>query len=431
MKQSLKQRGGQGRSLPHAAILILLVGGATASLYRGAFTAESSAYNAAASLDGFMVARSTLGVRQVPSQYATIQAAVDAASYGDTVLIAPGTYAERVWVDGKRVTLRGVEGAARPQITGDGSDGESLRISGLGATGAHIEHLAITGGKGKSGCGLLIDHTDIRVRDCTFNDNQGSGVSNVGSNSTFYSCRFEGNGATVSGGGFRNEGGSPTLTDCTVRNNTAGTFGGGVYSHAGRLTLVTSSVSENATTSGAWGGGIFSEAGELLAFDTAIERNISVDSGGGVFIAGGTAEFSGCQFTANSSAQGWSIGSSGAQVSLRESTICGEAQSAIAGDGVDNAGATFSASCFADHNHNGRDDAQEIALGLTPDCDGNGVPDDRDPDCNANGIVDRCEINAGWVHDCNGNGVPDQCEIDWGLEVDADADGAIDACSGK
>ncbi len=431
MKQSLQQRGGQGRSLPHAAVLFLLVGGASASLYRGAFTQESSAYNAASSLDGFTVARSIEGIRQVPSQYPTIQAAVDAASYGECILIAPGTYAERIWINGKRVTLRGVEGAQRPQITGDGHDGESLRISGVGATGVQLEHLAITGGKGTSGCGLLIDHADIRVRDCTFNDNQGSGVSNIGSSSAFYSCHFEGNGAAVSGGGFRNEGGSPTLTDCAIRKNTAGTFGGGIYSHAGRLTLVTSSVSDNATTSGAWGGGIYSGAGELLAFNTTIESNVSVDSGGGVFVAGGRAELSGCQFTGNSSTSGWSIGSSSAEVSLRDSTICGEAQSAIIGDGINADGATFSASCFADHNHNGRDDAKEIALGLAADCDSNGVPDDRDPDCNSNGIVDRCEINAGWVHDCNGNGVPDQCEIAWGLEVDSDADGIIDDCAGK
>ncbi|MSR70265.1 MAG: hypothetical protein EXS17_07970 [Phycisphaerales bacterium] len=431
MKQSLQQRGGKGRSLPHAAVLIALIGGATASLYRGVFTEQSNAYNAATALDGFTFARSIEGVRQVPSQYATIQAAVDAASYGDTILIAPGTYAERVWVDGKKVTLRGSEAAPRPQIIGDTTGGESLRVSGVGATGTQLEHLAVTGGNGPSGCGLLIDHAEIRVRDCTFNDNRGSGVSNIGSNSMFYSCRFEGNAATVCGGGFRNEGGSPTLTDCTVVRNSAGTFGGGLYSHAGRLTLVHSTISENATTSGAWGGGIYSDASDLLVFNTSIEKNLSVDSGGGAFVAGGTAEFAGCQFIANSSATGWNIGSSGAQVSFSDSTICGDAETSIVGDGINNAGATFTTSCFSDRNRNGRDDAEEIALGITPDCDSNGVPDAQDPDCNQNGIVDRCEIQAGWVHDCNGNGVPDRCEIDWGIEVDSDADGLIDGCAGE
>ncbi len=431
MKQSLQQRGGQGRSLPHAAIFLLLISGATVSLYRGVFTEQSSAFNATASLDGFNFARPIEGVLRVPAQYPTIQAAVDAARYGETVLIAPGNYAERVWIDGKRVTLRGADSASRPQIMGDGTEGESLRISGAGATGTHLEHLALTGATGSTGCGLLIDHVDVRVRDCTFFNNQGSGVSNLGSSSAFYSCRFERNGATVSGGGFRNEGGSPTLTDCVVRENKAGTFGGGLYSRAGRLTLVHSTVSENATTSGAWGGGIYSDAGDLLAFDTVIEKNLSVDAGGGVFVAGGSAAFSGCRFTANSSGTGWNIGSSGGRVSFNDSTICGQAETSIVGDGIDAAGATFTDRCFADLNHNGRDDAQEIALGLASDCDHNGVPDDRDPDCNANGIVDRCEINAGWVHDCNSNGVPDQCEIEWGLEADADVDGVIDGCAGR
>ncbi len=424
MKQSLQQRGGQGRSLPHAAVLIVLVGGATVSLARGVFTSQSSA----ATSSGSRFVRTIEGVRLVPSQYPTIQGAIDAATYGETILIAPGDYAERIIVHDKKITLRGIDASPRPRITGDGTHGELLRVEGVAASGTHLEHLALSGGLGTTGSGLLIEHADIRVRDCTFSENRDSGVSNVSSNSSFYSCRFERNGATVSGGGFRNEGGSPILTDCVIRDNTAGTSGGGLSSNAGRVTLVHTSISANATSSGAWGGGIFSSAGDVLAFDSTIDSNLSVDAGGGVFIAGGHAEFAGCTFTGNSSAAGWNIGSSGGQISLRDSTICGEAETSMLGDGINHAGAIFTASCFADQNRNGRDDAQEIAHGLAADCDGNGVPDDRDPDCNGNGIVDRCEINAKWVRDCNANGVPDQCEIDLGLEADADANGIIDGC---
>lgn len=44
-------------------------------------------------------------IHRVPDQYATISAAVAAASEGDTVLVAPGTYVERLEFDGKELTV--------------------------------------------------------------------------------------------------------------------------------------------------------------------------------------------------------------------------------------------------------------------------------------------------------------------------------------
>ena len=424
MQHSQQQRGGKGRNLPHVAILLILFAVAIGMLFRGAFVSRSDA-----STFGNPIATPIAGVRQVPQEYSTIQAAVDAALFGETVLVAPGTYRERLLIDGKRIGLTGVRGEARPYIIGDGRIGPIVQLMGAGCTGTTLDHLSISGGRGPTGCGLMIDHVDAIVRGCEIVENAGGGVVNLGSESAFYDCSFNQNGADIAGGGFRNEGGSPTLTDCMIRVNTAGTFGGGIYTNAGRMTLLNSTVSGNSTKSGAWGGGIYSNAGELLAFNSVIEKNASLESGGGVYVAGGEAMLSGCKFLGNYSASGWSVGSSGASVSMNESTICGDAERSMLGDGINHTGAIFSTGCFADLNQNGRDDAEEIALGLTPDCDGNGVPDAFDADCNQNGIVDRCEIQGGWVRDCNQKGVPDGCEIEWGLEVDADIDGVIDGCA--
>jgi hypothetical protein len=71
-----------------------------------------------------------------------------------------------------------------------------------------------------------------------------------------------------------------------------------------------------------------------------------------------------------------------------------------------------------DHVNPGQDDCDgdsfgdlcTIVLGLQPDCDQNGVPDNCEPDCNGNGQVDACDILLGSSLDSNANTVPDDCE---------------------
>ncbi len=113
-----------------------------------------------------------------------------------------------------------------------------------------------------------------------------------------------------------------------------------------------------------------------------------------------------------------------------------------------------------DCNHNGVDDALDIYTNCTSlDLDDSGVPDECEiaegllPDCNANGIVDWADIfGAGDVcgnpvgggsadcdnngepdecqaaQDCNANGIPDPCEIRDNAERDDDGNGVPDSC---
>ena len=80
-----------------------------------------------------------------------------------------------------------------------------------------------------------------------------------------------------------------------------------------------------------------------------------------------------------------------------------------------------------DCNGNGRPDDEDIAGGVSEDCNGSMIPDeceiDTTTDCDGNSILDECET----LPDCDDDGVPD-CEAIAGGAEDCDANGIPDSC---
>ena len=78
----------------------------------------------------------------MPSQYRSIQAAVNASSAGDTVLIAPGTYQEAVTVSGSHpgITIRGQN---RNSVILDGRNGQIVNGITVNANHVSVENLTI------------------------------------------------------------------------------------------------------------------------------------------------------------------------------------------------------------------------------------------------------------------------------------------------
>ena len=81
------------------------------------------------------------GVLNVPEDFATIQAAVDAAQPGDLILIAPGTYHEAVNVVTDQLTIRGLD---RNEVVLDGEFDLDNGIRILGAKGVAVENMTAT-----------------------------------------------------------------------------------------------------------------------------------------------------------------------------------------------------------------------------------------------------------------------------------------------
>jgi pectin methylesterase-like acyl-CoA thioesterase len=112
-------------------------------------------------------------VIQVPGDHATIQSAIDAATPGDEILVAPGSYAETIDFKGKAIALRSNAGSELTVIDGSGLNQSVVR------------------------CGI------------------GEGPDTVLQGFTIAG------GSAVFGGGMRNEGSSPTVLDGIFKGNSA------------------------------------------------------------------------------------------------------------------------------------------------------------------------------------------------------------------
>ena len=155
----------------------------------------------------------TLGVAQplcaatlsVPSQYPTIQAAINAAATGDTVLVAPGAYNERVDLKGKAIALKSSAGRAQTFIQPGGVAGAVVSCITGETAACVIEGFTIYGANGP---GIAITSASPVFKFCAINQNynsaaNGGGVAFTGSSGSprFEDCQFFGNRAVGREGG--------------------------------------------------------------------------------------------------------------------------------------------------------------------------------------------------------------------------------------
>jgi len=154
-------------------------------------------------------------VLRVPSQYATIQAAIAATGVGDTVLVDPGIYREAVSFPSFDITLRGTGGAMHTVIQGDGQ-GASVSISSAALTSRCVlEGFTITGGKP----GISIFGSPTIVNNVVAGNGGGIQVSLISSPSLMNNsicANTAGAGGGISLGGLYSQ---VTVTNCILWRN--------------------------------------------------------------------------------------------------------------------------------------------------------------------------------------------------------------------
>lgn len=278
----------------------------------------------------------------------TIQAGIDSASAGDTVMVMCGTYYEH------DITLK--SGINLTSETGI-SDCVTIDATGLGrvfycdsadSTTSVVGLTAANGNVSGNGGGMFCDNSNLRIVECTFRDSRaggsgggiylrdcdprltictisnnyagaagngnGGGVAMYRCSPVFTDCIFSGNevppeSLNVAGGGVHFGSGSPTFTGCVFSDNKAlmgngaGLCAGGSYS----VNLVECLFERN---DGMWGGGaLLGGIGSGCIVSNCTFRDNSSSAGGGLYCYKAAAIVTGCTFEMNTANTGGGLDS--------------------------------------------------------------------------------------------------------------------------
>lgn len=259
----------------------------------------------------------------VPDDFPTIQEAISASSDGDVVEVSPGTYVERLFFEGKAITVIGVAGAAETTIDAGGCSGCTTVTFDQGeGPDTVLDGFTITGGRGTpagtgtvgGGLYFLFLGTGPTIRNCHITENsatQGGGAYASNSSPRWQDCTFSNNvaaGFSFQGGGALYSTGSSTLIRCRFIENSAGDPGGAIYLRESGIELIDCTfVSNSATTSGGSGGAIYSGpgAGTSLIGCTFFDNSAS-SSGGAIACSGSPIALAvvGTSFFGNTAGEG-------------------------------------------------------------------------------------------------------------------------------
>ena len=240
-----------------------------------------------------MAGNSRPGWIDVPADYPTIQAAIDAADEGDQIVIAPGTYNEHdISLRGKAIAIRSTDPLDPAVVEATVVDGDSIagvfRISEGEGPRSSIEGLKIVRGYAANGAGILCLNVSPTISRCVLERNQansegggGGGIACLSSHPLIEECTLRENIADH-GGGIHCESSSPLIRSCTFNENAGLDNGGGISCFTGSAATIAGCEFRNNAAYDKGGGAIYVSASTPYIVDCVLEEGWA-DDGGGIY----------------------------------------------------------------------------------------------------------------------------------------------------
>ena len=220
------------------------------------------------------------------NSYASIQAAIDQAVEGDTILVAAGTYKENISFGTKEITLESESGPAKTIVVAAEKDAVVTMRGGT------LRGFTLTEGSGRPASSSY------------GSDYYGGGV-HAGNDSVIENCAIVGNGkgtprknsGTFAGGIYAGSKSNVVVRGCLIYDNYAWACGGAVLvDHSGSLTLENCTVYKNNSTDffGHQGGLGMANGGQLFVKNCIVWGNSGDEIGAfsGIYAKGTKATVS-------------------------------------------------------------------------------------------------------------------------------------------
>lgn len=255
-------------------------------------------------------ARVNATIIEIPGEYQTIQAAYDASSSNDTLLVDQGIYYEYLYLEAHRVMITshylfsndpadiagtiidadGAQHALGIYHVYDGMIIHGLTLTGASEGGAHVRgseytlsSLLITNNTAEFGAAIHLHNTTTTLLNCELAYNTAvacSGIRTQNSTLNMYGCRVHHNSCEEDGGGMRIYESSVYMEDCQFDNNSAGIWGGAIDNmYDSNLTLRNVALLQNQVE---LGGALFIYDAQTTLINVTISDNYATDYGGGI-----------------------------------------------------------------------------------------------------------------------------------------------------